>query len=237
MDLNSFKSKRKYLRASITKTCTKINDGIGSMDFPTLELHKAKLFQYQTDMKAANDKIFSGLIEAGVEDADLQVEHDDTERYSEKLILAINLVVNKMYSLQAPPASLPTVHMRPTRVKLPDIPMPTFGNKEGENLHDFFENLETILGDCPDLTPFQKLSFLKGQLSGEPLSLVSGLNVKRQRYEVAKELLIKAFASNVAQQYDTIRRLSELKFNFNCRTNMSVNSIRLKKPSALSKLT
>ena len=215
-ELKNAKVKRKFIRTAITKACDKVTSEISTLDLPQLDLYQAKIGELQAKVKEVDDEVFTGLIDTNALEPDLQREYNTSEEYSDKLIEALNLVQNASFALRNPVQPFVQNAATPqhaTRIKLPDIPMPSFGNNEGENLHDFFENLETILGDYPGLTAFQKMSFLKGQLSGEPLSLVSGLNVKRQKYEIAKELLKRAFASNISQQYHSIKRLCELKFN------------------------
>ena len=56
---------------------------------------------------------------------------------------------------------------------------------------------------------------MQGQLSGEPLNLVKPLEISSLSYDAAKVLLTNAFAFVVlvAQQFDCIKRLSEIKFS------------------------
>ena len=48
-------------------------------------------------------------------------------------------------------------------------------------------------------------------MSNEPLVLVKSLEAGNETYESAKTLLQQAFASRLSQQYEAIRRLSEMK--------------------------
>ena len=100
------------------------------------------------------------------------------------------------------------------KLKLPRLPLPEYGHKEGEDLNKFFTNFELII-DKYSLFSFEKFVFLQKQLSNEPLTLIKSLETGRQDYESAKELLEKAFASPLTQKYDAIRRLSEIKLGYN----------------------
>ena len=102
-------------------------------------------------------------------------------------------------------------HFQTNRLKLPQIPLPSYAHKEGEDLHKFFSNFENIVQKY-GLTDYERFIYLQGQLSGEPLMLIRSLDIGSQSYISAKELLTKAFASVVTQQFEAIKRLSELKF-------------------------
>ena len=218
--MEAVRNERKYARSAITRVVNKVRSEVGNYDVSQLELYKTKLTEMLANQKILDSKVFQGLVAANSEEALLQAEYDSREQYSDNLLAALYLVQNKLASLQSTPvlaqnnATGPAVYVpqHARNIRLPEIPMPTYANKEGENLHDFFTNLDNILGDYPNLTEFQKLSFLKRQLLGEPLSLVNGLSVERQKYGIAKDLLTRAFASKIAQQYDAIKRLADLKY-------------------------
>ena len=54
--------------------------------------------------------------------------------------------------------------------------------------------------------------FLQRQLYNEPLTLVKSLEVGSQNYTSAKDLLTRAFASSLTQQYENVKQLSNIKF-------------------------
>ena len=56
-----------------------------------------------------------------------------------------------------------------------------------------------------------QFTYLKGQLRGSPLSLIESLDVSEQTYDVACDLLRRAFASPVTRKFDAIKRLSNLR--------------------------
>ena len=103
-------------------------------------------------------------------------------------------------------------HVSRLKLKLPQIPMPSYGHKDGEDLHKFFLNFENIILKY-ELSEYDKFLYLQGQLSGEPLTLVKSLDVGSQCYSAAKELLTRAFASKITQQFEAIKRMAAIKFS------------------------
>ena len=56
---------------------------------------------------------------------------------------------------------------------------------------------------------------LRNQLSKSPRVLVDSLDIREHGYENAKELLEKAFGSDLPRKYDVIKRLANIKLNLN----------------------
>ena len=100
---------------------------------------------------------------------------------------------------------------RLTKLKLPEIPLPIYSNAKDETLDQFFENFENIIVKY-QLSDYEKFIYLKKQLQGEPLTLISSLSGSKQSFEGAKLLLRKAFADALTQKFAAIKRLSTLKF-------------------------
>ena len=97
-----------------------------------------------------------------------------------------------------------------SKLKLPEIKLPKFSNADNDNLEKFWHALESIINKH-SLSSYEKYVYLLGQLSGAPKVLVESLDINEQTYDVAKELLNKAFASKLSQKYDVIKRLSSIK--------------------------
>ena len=85
------------------------------------------------------------------------------------------------------------VHASRNKLKLPELPLPSFSNNEGERLIQFFINFEAII-DKYDLSNFERYIYLEKQLSDEPLVLVKSLTGTKRCYSEAKDLLNQAFA-------------------------------------------
>ena len=100
------------------------------------------------------------------------------------------------------------------KLQLPKISLPTFGNLKDESFRKFIISFESIV-DKHNLTSYEKFYYLKSQLSKGPRTLIDSLDVSRQLYEVAKELLIKAFDNEIETKFEIIKRMSNLKLGFN----------------------
>ena len=219
LQIKSLIHTRKYLRADITRNHNKINEGPDSIPFEELEFTLMRLSDMRSRIKDMNAAVMQELVGAGDEVA-TQQEYNLSEEYSNKLMQGISILKSRLAN---PGISVQThdheAHNRdspaaflPNKLKLPQIPMPTYGHKDGEDLHKFFLTFENIIAKY-HLSDYEKFIFLQGQINGEPLTLIKSLDVGSQTYNTAKELLTRAFASPVTQQFETIKRMCELKFS------------------------
>ena len=222
-ELTASKHVRKYIRSDITRSYNKILADIESFSINDVETDISRLTELQNTIKDADGRILNASIACGIDDVSMQAEYDESVGYTKKLFSSLNTLKSRLKILNnpssiaftgdniAPPANTPNASFN-RKLKLPQIPLPVYAHKEGENLHKFFSNFENILGK-DGLSDYEMFIYLQGQLSGEPLMLVQSLDIGSQSYNSAKDLLTKAFASVVTQQFETIKRLSELKFS------------------------
>ena len=215
---NKTKARRTCLRSDITRSYNKIAENPESMSVDDCKSLHRRLSELQKELNNLDSKIFDNVLET-LDDASAEAEYIGAEDYKAKLFLCLdklNLRINPPNAtapaaLDARSGDLVTERFSKNKLRLPQIPLPTYAHKEGEDLNKFFLNLENILNKY-GLTDYETFIFLQGQLSGEPLSLVKSLDVGSQSYAVAKELLTRAFASVITQQFDTIKRMADLKF-------------------------
>ena len=221
-ELAASKQARKYVRSDITRSYNKILADIDSLSINEVETYISRLTKLQNTVEDADGRILNASVSCGIDDASMQAEYDESVNYTNKLLSSLNTLKARLKILnspslgsignnEAPPANgrNPPVNRK---LKLPQIPLPVYAHKEGENLHKFFSNFENILGK-DGLSDYEMFIYLQGQLSGEPLMLIQSLDIGSQSYNAAKDLLTKAFASVVTQQFETIKRLSDLKFS------------------------
>jgi hypothetical protein len=152
------------------------------------------LFETQGSSKAFNDEL------------------DAAESYNCKLIDSKTLLQGKIsnYETSQPSAESRTSVSKPTKLKLPELPLPTYSHAKNETLPGFLSAFESIIKHYV-LSDYEKFVFLKRQLRGPPLVLVESLSLAQQSYESAVSLLNKAFASDITQKYEVIQRLRNLK--------------------------
>lgn len=141
-------------------------------------------------------------------------ELDSAVTYVDKLLECKTILREKRLELELEQAgSLPQIRVKsiaPNKLKLPELPLPKFSYAKGETLISFLASFESIIS-AYSLSSYEKFVFLKRQLSGPPLVLVESLELSKQSYESAVELLKHAFASDVVQKFDVIQRLRDLK--------------------------
>ena len=211
MDVKFLKQNRKYIRAEITRLHNSVKDNIASFSHEHKLQTIARLESLQGDIKDFDLKIASSLFAEGVGEDVIKAEYDTSAEYANKLIATLTLLKSSLTPVTGSALREDTHY---NKLKLPRLPLPEYGHKEGEDLNKFFTNFELII-DKYSLSSFEKFVFLQKQLSNEPLTLIKSLETGRQDYESAKELLEKAFASPLTQKYDAIRRLSEIKLRYN----------------------
>ena len=95
-------------------------------------------------------------------------------------------------------------------LKQPTAPLPKFCSSENEDLMRFLLEFETTTSvfNYPDR---DLLLLLKQQVEGRAKVLIGSLEADKQTYEEAKQLLIKAFASEDIRKFSAISKLCELK--------------------------
>ncbi|XP_055681857.1 uncharacterized protein LOC129789234 [Lutzomyia longipalpis] len=88
-------------------------------------------------------------------------------------------------------ASIPSSSGVPP-IKLPQITLPTFDGKYSDWM-SFKDRFQSAVINYPNLTPVQKLNYLKSSVTGDAASSIKHLNVTDNNFEVAWQLLIDRF--------------------------------------------
>lgn len=207
------KRMRGCIRTEITKTYTKLFVDPGELSTDEKKSILDRFNTLKTDIRDLDQKVLEGLSSGTSTDEEFQKEYDCCAAYEDKISAIIGKVeevpVSSLGSL-----SLPRADSLRSQLKLPHLPLPTFGNEEGENIHRFFVEFEAIINKY-GINNYEKFIFLRGQLRKRPLVIVKGLETCNQNYRCAKDLLLRAFGNELTQQYDAIKRLSEMKLAAN----------------------
>ena len=153
---------------------------------------------------------FDLCVELDYTEAQLNDRSDEDEGYSDKLSRAILNLKTTIEDIQGsgvqPPPNISSEpnssSERPnyvsSKLHLPQLPLPEFTNKKGENLKQFFRAFEAIILKHR-LDSYTKFVYLKKQLSNAPRILIDSLDIYQQSYEMAKELLEQAFDNTRSQ--------------------------------------
>ena len=206
---------RKYSRSKVTNNCSKITSEINNLSQGECQDRINELKSFSNRLDEINEKIGTLLFQSEQTDEKISQEFDRCEEYREKISL-VKLLDDKIATFHTTNEILTSSRASTDpnlllgNLKLPELPLPTFGNRDGENLERFFYNFENIIFKYA-LNDFDRYVFLEKQLSGPPLTLIKSLQGSHQTYTAAKELINKAFSSPTLQKFNIIKRLSNLK--------------------------
>ena len=150
-ELIALKHARKYIRGDITKSYNKLSVDIDTLGTNEIETSIDRLSKLQSTIEDADKRILNVSIACGVQEEVMQKEYDECVNYTNKLLSILNLLRGKLKSINAP--QIPNVgsnaniadRMAHSKLKLPQIPLPTYAHKDGEDLHKFFSNFESIV--------------------------------------------------------------------------------------------
>ncbi|XP_011859356.1 PREDICTED: uncharacterized protein LOC105556853 [Vollenhovia emeryi] len=116
-----------------------------------------------------------------------------------------NTVVDGTATIQNQPALQNSVN----KIKLPTIKLPTFNGRYDEWL-GFYDNFKSIVHDNCDLTPVQKLQYLRSSLKEEAAQVIQALETSSQNYSIAWGLLTERYDNRRIIIQSHVRALFDL---------------------------
>ena len=218
---------RQYLRQRITRVHTSLHDG-SLVTEDRARLLNAKLLNLQSEIREVDKLVFSVLVESESTDDHLNEHSDTQEIYEDKILTCLDIIKGVLARSDSSASGRnndTTSYNSVNRIKLPEIPLPVFSNDKGEALEKFFFNFENII-EKHNLPSFEKYVFLKNQVRGAPRILIESLDIDNRNYEVAKDLLLKAFASKTNQKFNAIHMLSDLKLDHDTDPYAYIGDVR-----------
>ena len=146
-ELTSAVQSRKFMRGDITRTHQCVTTDIDDYDKIRVETLLMRLNKLQDTITEVDSRIFDLLISSESTEVKMQEEYDACVGYTDKLSVCISLLQNKLasFSISQPHTSHVQLPEHTNKLKLPQIPLPTYAHKEGKTLAKFFTNLENIL--------------------------------------------------------------------------------------------
>ncbi|XP_055589397.1 uncharacterized protein LOC129741675 [Uranotaenia lowii] len=168
------------------------------------------------------DSLWEKIDEAMAE-VEEQSEEEEEERYvkerldfQNKFFELKGFLQSKMREYPVSSASLPvnesifaaTSH---PHVKLPLISLPKFSGNIEEWL-SFRDLYLSLIHHSEDLPVIEKYHYLRSQLEGEALSVISSLALTQANYTVAWDLLVKRYSNSKALKRKQVQNLFELPF-------------------------
>lgn len=211
---------RGYKRSQISKLHTKVGDGIEELSEQECKNPMSKLEQLSVEVQKLDSEITSLTWAENEDDDEFDTAMEECEGYNEKVYDTLTLLrtalsghensINNVNPLLNNQGHGPLFN---SRLKLPEVPLPTFSNSRDETLDNFLSTFVNITNKY-NLSSYERFILLKGQLKNEPLLLINSLDISKHSYENARDLLTKAFASETTKKFDVIKRLSNLKLSY-----------------------
>lgn len=197
--LKKLKAKRTSIKGSLTRLANWL-DG-NSEDVTTLNIVKTRQ-QALTDLYNQYDNVQSQIEEFDeAQEADrdsVEIDYYNTFSKFQDLIDSFTLPVT-------PRASSSTV----AGAKIPELKIPTF-NGDFSKWTSFFDIFSTLIIKNNTLSNVQRLMHLKGCLTGEPLNLISNLQLTSSNFQIAIQTLSDRYSNNLITINCHIKALLEL---------------------------
>ena len=222
MPADDFSSRsRGYLRTKVTNLHNKVVKKRETINDKDKIRHVTNLTDWKAKLTAFNDKIGPTVLSETPDAFDNELE--TCYEYDDK--------IQELLTLLSEPPRVSDAAVVPERslknkLKIKEIPMPTFADLPSETLEHFIDKFEQVINKF-ELTDYEKFMYLKGQLSGEPLTLIDGLTDEDESYDGAVDLLREAFSDVLEQKYKTISRLRDLDMSKDSDPIMYIREVRM----------
>ncbi len=215
-DLNQNINTRKYIRTKVTKYYNKVESSLNEFSKIQKDQYINELKEISIKLEELNLKIQTlNWDESKTDNEENHFKDLETcEVYNERIAETLSVLNNSLIEFNT--SSLPNQNLTfqpQMKLKPPKAPLPKFDGSEDESLEKFFYNFEAII-DQFGYSSYEKFTLLKEQLSGRALILIESLEISKQSYKEAKDLLILALASPLNQKYSAIQKLLDLKLNY-----------------------
>ena len=210
-------SSRGYIRAQITRIHNNI-DTIKDKSKVEINSLKLKIDSYLVKLKEVNNVIQDQLWAGKADETVLNDEFSVCDQYFDK----INEVLAVIESLKN---SSPTSDQRKSLLKSPTIPLPSFGSNENECIDKFLVEFQNAISSF-GYADREKLLLLKQQVTGRAACLLSSLELDKQKFSDAVQLLKDAFGLPDQQKFNTIKRLAELNLSYDSEPFSYISEVR-----------
>ena len=221
---------RGHIRTKVTKHCNLVSDELSDLTEHKRRTYLDKLESLKRELSDADKIIFQLQAESVATPEDFLRFSDERELYQDKIADALGSLSshdtrnstmnfsNNLFSNDSPT-------LESNKLKLPQVPLPEFSNHKSQNFGKFIQEFEAIV-NRHSLSDYVKFVYLCKQLSGAPKILVESLDVDQQKYNVAKELLVKAFDSTLSSKRNLISKLANINLPANADPYSFIGEMR-----------
>lgn len=160
----------------------------------------------RSEIKALDKTILQNLLETKSQE-NFESEFDVCNEYDNKILTILTEIKT---TLDCPN---PVINVQRSQLKNPIAPLPTFTSKSNECIEKFLKEFEltTSTYNYPDR---DRLLLLKQQVSGRAKLLLDSLEIEKQSYQEARDLLLRALDSPSQRKFNVIKRISEIKLSY-----------------------
>ncbi|XP_066941280.1 uncharacterized protein [Macrobrachium rosenbergii] len=213
-ELRRLVNQSKYIRKCVTEHFNR-NDSFPTLASAAREKLRLQFEQWLPELKDFNKQILELKYEEWDDEEEerrSEEELDSCQVYNDKLLFCLVAIRNPSEPSSSVSHSNDTLSSARSLLKSPIAPLPKYTSSDDEDLARFFEEFEDTLSKF-QYPEYDKLLLLKQQISGRALVLVESLEADKQGYSHAKQLLLKALASDDTQKFNVLRQLSHLKLS------------------------
>ena len=201
-------SKRKHIRTSITTTHNSLATLTNLPESKKLAT-KTKLLQFLQSLSSLDNEIQNLIYNKADEKAFL-----DDLKTCDEYIDKVNECLATLESVIPPPSLTNGVTDARSLLRSPVAPLPNFGGADEENYLKFITQFNDTISKYK-YPECDKFLLLKQQLTGRALVLVDSLEIGKQTFTDATNLLKNAFDSPVSKKFSTVSQLVSLKLDEN----------------------
>lgn len=205
---------RRGLRISTTKTISTYNARSSALALPEAEALYIKLTNLVKNLDDADKAITSHMIANDLyTDDQFDISFQLCESYQDELVLCLQKVKIELDVLRIPSQSASNSNQSSynQKMSLPKMGLPVFDGAI-EKYHAFITEFDQTV-DKFNLSPFEKFTFLKHQLTGSVLDLVDSIPIRSRDYPTARKLLDNCYCDSDEQKAAFIEGLLSLEMD------------------------
>ncbi|XP_063378615.1 uncharacterized protein LOC134665573 isoform X2 [Cydia fagiglandana] len=141
--------------------------------------------------------------------ATLATDDEEVEDNYILLLAQLESIINVIRLRDNPPQASPSVSVKSENLKLPRVVIKTFTGKYTE-YYEFTNMFTAMIDKCTSFSAVQKLYYLKGFLSDEPLDLIKNLPLEDNSYPEALRLLKERYDNKVRITQEHVNALLDM---------------------------
>jgi Pao retrotransposon peptidase/Family of unknown function (DUF5641)/Protein of unknown function (DUF1759)/Putative peptidase (DUF1758)/Integrase core domain/Integrase zinc binding domain/Reverse transcriptase (RNA-dependent DNA polymerase) len=189
VNIKALKHQRASAKACITRISKWLEKNSNNPNIDEFQIRIQLLSENFSQYNQVQDQI-EILLEESEQAVSDNEERDVLEEKYCTTVSKINACIRNLTSSQT--KVLKKEISNPPDIKLPEIQIPTFDGRIS-NWSSFYELFDSVVLSNPNIPDIKKLVYLKSSLTGEPLHLLEGIELRDSNLEVALETLKKRY--------------------------------------------